>query len=112
MNWVFISILSISALQIGVCGFSLPMFVSCIGRGLFLLRLIGSVIPVKVSLGFEAARLLLTFIALIFTKSGINWVSVLLIILFTGLVCFLYLIDDRLYLYVVEDDVEEEEYEE
>lgn len=85
------------------------MLISYIGRLIFLLRRIGSVVPYKVSVGFEAAHLFFTFLGIIFTKSGVDWVNVLFTLLFCAIVCMIYVIDDRFYLYVVVDDTDEEE---
>ena len=109
MNWVFISLILISVGQTAVCGFGFTMLISYIGRLIFLLRRIGSVVPYKVSVGFEAAHLFFTFLGVIFTKSGVNWVNVLFTLLFCAIVCMIYVIDDRFYLYVVVDDTDEEE---
>lgn len=108
MNWVFISIMGLTVLQTITCGFSFPLLVSILGRFVFLLRLVGAVVPVKVSLGFEAARFFFTCLAIIFSKNGVDWVNVVLSILFTAVVCGLYIIDERFYLYVVDDDVEDD----
>ena len=47
MNWVFISLILISVGQTAVCGFGFTMLISYIGRLIFLLRRIGSVVPYK-----------------------------------------------------------------
>lgn len=88
-------------------GSALPCSSLYIGRLIFLLRRIGSVVPYKVSVGFEAAHLFFTFLGIIFTKSGVNWVNVLFTLLFCAIVCMIYVIDDRFYLYVVVDDTDE-----
>lgn len=109
MNWVFASLLLITAGQTAVCGFGFTMLISYIGRLIFLLRRIGSVVPYKVSVGFEAAHLFFTFLGIIFTKSSIDWVNVVFTLLFCSIVCLIYVVDDRFYLYVVVDDDEEDE---
>ena len=109
MNWVFISIIIFTIIQTGVSGFGFCLLISYIGRVLFLFRLIGTVIPYKVSLGFEAAHLFFVAIGVIFSKGGVDWLSVLLSLLFCGIIAALYWIDDKFYLYVVVDDDDNEE---
>jgi hypothetical protein len=109
MNWVFVSILALSIGQTAVCGFGWTLLISYIGRLLFLLRAFGTVVPYKVSLGFEAAHLFFVALGIIFTKGSVDWWGALLSTLFGIATCLLYLIDDRFYLYVVADDQEEEE---
>lgn len=109
MNWVFISVILLTFGQTFVCGFSLTMLISYIGRIVFLLRCIGSVVPYKVSLGFEAANLFFVLLGIIFSKSGVDWVGTSLTFLFCAVICLLYAIDDRFYLYVVVDDEDNKE---
>lgn len=109
MNWVFASIIALTIGQVASCGFSFAALLSIIGRLVFFLRMVGSVVPGKVSMGFEAANLFFVFLGIVFSKHGVDWVGVLLSLLFCGLVCLLYVIDDRFYLYVVADDDREEE---
>lgn len=108
MNWVFINILLLSVGQTVLCGFSFPLLISFIGRAAFLLRLVGSVIPIKVSLGFEAADLFFVLLGIIFARGGHDWVNIAATLLFCALVAIHYLVDDSLYLYVVADEKEEE----
>ena len=58
-----------------------------------------------VTCGFSFA--LFVLLGLIFTKAPINWVETVLTIGFCAITWLLYIIDDRFYLYVVEDDEEE-----
>lgn len=109
MNWVFISLILLTVGQTAVCGFGFSMFISYVGRLIFLLRRVGSVVPYKVSAGFEAAHLFFTFLGIIFTKSGVDWVNVVFTLLFCSIICLIYVIDDRFYLYVVVDDDDGEE---
>lgn len=109
MNWVFISLILATIGQTAVCGFGFTMFISYLGRLLFLLRCVGSVIPFRVSIGFEAAHLFFLALSLVFSKVQINWPNVLFTVLFTLLACLLYVIDDQFYLYVVADDPDKKE---
>lgn len=104
MGWVLISLLGLTVLQTAVCGFTFPLLFSYIGRVIFLLRMIGTVVPHKVSLVLEAVHLFLVFVGVIFTKSGVDWLGVLLTLLFCGAVCLVYFIDDKFYLYVEEEE--------
>lgn len=107
MNWVFISIIAVTVGQWATCGFSFALLLSIIGRLIFLARLVGSVVPIKTVTAFEAADLFFVLLGLIFTKAPINWVETILTIGFCAITWLLYIIDDRFYLYVVEDDEEE-----
>ena len=60
-------------------------------------------------MGFEAAHLFFSFLGIIFSKNGVDWVIVLFSLLFCAVVCSIYFIDDRFYLYVVVDDNDEDE---
>jgi len=109
MNWVFASIIALTVGQTAICGFSFALFLSYVGRIIFLLRRLGTVAPYKVSVGFEAADLFFVMLGLIFTKAQRDWVSTIFMLLFCAGVCLLYVIDDRFYLYVVSEDEDEEE---
>lgn len=104
MGWVLISLLGVTVLQTVLCGFSFLLLLSFIGRGIFLLRRIGTVVPYKVSMALEAAHAFLLLVGVIFTKTGVDWVNVILTLLFCGITCLIYLIDDRFYLYVEVDE--------
>lgn len=108
MNWVFISLILLTVGQTAVCGFGFTMLISYVGRAIFLLRAVGTVVPFKVSVGFEAAHLFLMCVGIIFTKSGVDWLNALFTLLFCAAVCLLYIIDTQFYLYVVADDEDED----
>jgi hypothetical protein len=91
-----------------LCGFSFALLCACLGRLVFLFRLFGTVIPSKVSIGFEAACLFFVLLGVVFTKSAVAWGNVVGMLVFGAMICLLYFIDDRFYLYVVTDDIEEE----
>lgn len=107
MNWVFISIIILTAGQWAACGFGFGLLISTIGRLIFLGRLLGSVVPIKTLAGFEVADLFCLLLYLVFTKSPINWVDTVLTVVFCAVICLLYFIDDRFYLYIVEEEKEE-----
>lgn len=108
MNLVFISIILVAVIQVFVCHMSFALLFGLIGRFLFLLRLLGTVIPVKVSMIFEGCDLFIVFIVLIFSKHGVDWTNIGLTALFSAITILLYFIDNKFYLYVVEDDNNEE----
>lgn len=112
MNWVFISLVLLTVGQTTVCGFGFTMAISYIGRFIFLLRCVGSVVPYKVSVGCEAAHLFFTLLGIVFSKSGVDWIGTLLTLLFCAMSCLLYVVDDRFYLYVVVDDEDDKKDEE
>lgn len=108
MNLVFISLMLLTVIQQVVCGFSWPLLFSYIGRVLFLMRLIGSVIPIKVSLVFEGIHLFIVLLIIVMTGTSDDWVVTGLTVLFCALSALLQVIDNAFYLYVVEDEKEEE----
>lgn len=109
MNWVFTSLLLVTVGQTVVCGFSLPLLISYLGRLVFLLRCFGSIVPYKVSAGFEAAHLFFMFLGVVFSKSSVDWLNVIFTLLFCAIVCALYVVDDQFYLYIVGDDEDNKE---
>ena len=109
MNLVFISAIVLSILQPIICGFSLPMLLSFIGRIVFLARIIGSVVPIKVCMIFEAAHLFFPVLGFIMNGGVKDWVSFLINIVICGVVCLIYIVDNATYLYVVEDDDKDDE---
>ena len=109
MNLVFASVLIIAVLQTALAGFHLPLLISYIGRMMFLCRMLGTVINVKYCYWMELAHLFFLFIGLVFNGSNTDWRSLLLNIAGCALTALLYFIDDKNYLYVVEDDVEEDD---
>lgn len=104
MNLVFISVILLTILQPIICGASLPMLLSFIGRIIFLARIIGSVVPIRVCMIFEAAHLFFPVLGLIMNGGVKDWVGFLLNIAICGVVCLIYIIDNANYLYVFEDD--------
>lgn len=106
MNWVFTSIIINTVLQVSITHFRWTMLFSIVGRVLFLLRLVGCIIPSKVSMGFEIAHGFFIVLGIIFSKSELEWGSILLTALFCAITCLLYFIDDTFYLYITRDEEE------
>lgn len=109
MNLVFSALLLLTGAHIWALGWSLGTLLSIIGRGVFLLRLLGSVPSIKISIGFEAGNLFLVGLSVIFTAGSVSLVSSLLTLASCALATLLYLIDEALYLYVVRDEDAEED---
>lgn len=109
MNLVFISLIGLTVVQVVVCGFTLPFIFSLVARVLFLLRLLGSVIPIKASLVLEGCHLFFVILPIIMNAGSDDWIGVLLTLLFCAGAALLYIIDNAMYLYVVEDDDDEKE---
>jgi hypothetical protein len=86
---------------------SLAVLAAIVGRIVFLARTLGAVVSVKVSIGFEVAGAFLLVVWLVFTKSPINWIEVLLFLIFSVASVLLQLFDDRLYLYIIDEEKEE-----
>lgn len=111
MNWVFISIISCTLLQMIFCrGLKfafLSLLVMLIARVLFLLRSQGIVFKTKPLWITEAfvvgAQLVLGSIS----SSSYNWLVFLLYAVLTGVVVGVEFIDDKFYIYTVEDDKED-----
>ena len=73
------------------------------------MRLVGAVIPIKVSFALEVTNLFFVALGIVFAgEAGVDWPNVGLTVVFCGLASLLYWIDNAFYLYVVEDDNEEE----
>lgn len=72
-------------------------------------RIIGATIYIKISRGFEIAACLVTIVGMIFTKNPIDWVSTLIFFVLCAASTALMYVDDKLYLYVVEDIDDSEE---
>lgn len=109
MSLVFISLAVLTVLQVIVCGFTLPLIFSLSGRILFLMRLLGSVIPIKVSLILEGCHLFFVFLPILMNAGSDDWVNVLLTLLLCAGCSLLYIIDNAMFLYVVEDDDDDKE---
>lgn len=109
MNLVFGSVILVLVLQIAFAGFHLPLLLSLIGRVMFLLRMLGTVIPVKYCYYMEVGHLFFLFLNMVFKGAETDWLSLGLNIVGCALTALLYYIDDRHYLYIIEDDVEEDE---
>lgn len=73
------------------------------------MRRIGSIVPCKVSIGFEMAHMFFVVLGIVFTKGSIDWLGTLWALLFCLAICILYFIDDTFYLYVVTDENDHEE---
>lgn len=107
MNLVFGSIILLAVANLIVCHLSIGLFLGLIGRALFLFRLLGAVIPIKASIIMEGCNLFCVFIALIFNKGPVYWPTILASVGFSAATILLYFLDNRYYLYVVEDEKEE-----
>jgi hypothetical protein len=108
MSWVLISIVVTTVLQWVLCGGSLAVLVVTIGRVIFITRVLGAMVNIKVSIGFEIAGAFLLVVWIIFTKSTVVWFDILFFVLLCGVSIFLQRLDDKLYLYVVEDMKEDD----
>lgn len=107
MSLVFISLIGVTVLQVVVCGFTFQLIFSLVARVLFLMRMLGSVIPIKVSLALEGVDLFFVILPVIMNAGTDDWVGLLLTLLFCAGAALLYIIDNAMFLYVVEDDDED-----
>lgn len=107
MSWVFISIIIFTVLQAIACRtikwFFLGFLVTLIARALFMGRLIGATVKVKSLMITEAFSAGMLLVFNIISKSGVNYIGLLLYLIISGLCCFIMFIDDTFYLYVTED---------
>jgi hypothetical protein len=55
-------------------------------------------------MGFEVAGGFLLLVWMIFTKAQISWIEILFFAVFCGISAVLQMLDDKLYLYVIEED--------
>ena len=112
MNWVFISIIVCTALQLIFCRgmklASLSLFVMLIVRVLFLLRAQGVVFKTKplriTELFVVGAQGVLGSMA----KASYNWLVFLLYTVITLIVIGVEFIDDKFYIYTVEEEKEDD----
>ena len=111
MNWVFISIIVCTALQLICCrGIKLAflsMLIMLIARALFLLRAQGIVFKTKplciTELFIVGAQLVIGSIS----KAQYNWLIFILYCVLTAIVLVVEYIDDKFYIYTVEDEKED-----
>lgn len=111
MNWVFISILLVTVFQWlfthSMSWFFLSFLVSLISRGLFLSRMIGASISASVLIKVELASIVLLLVCSVVGKSK-DILDIIIYILLSIVSCLFMFIDDKFYLYIVEDDKEED----
>ena len=111
MNWVFISVLVCTGLQLICCrGIKfafLSMIVMLVVRILFLLRMQGIVFktkPLWITEGFVVgAQVVIGSIS----KGSYDWLAFIVYSLLTAIVIGIEFVDDKFYVYTVEDDEEE-----
>lgn len=96
-----------------VCHFTLWWLIVLVDRGLFALRRIGAILPVKRLIITEGVAVFLMFLFhLLFSKGNIPWSRMLLTVLFNAVACGIMLWDSIFMVYdtVDIDEEEEEEY--
>lgn len=105
MSVFILLILIATVLQLIVCKFSLWWIICLITRFLFCLRIIGATFNVKKLCITEGVAIgcMLVF-HMVFSKGSIPWLNILLFLIFCVFSCLMMLLDDILYVYVVEDD--------
>lgn len=110
MSVIIVMLILVTIGQVLVCHFSLWWIISIVARIMFCCRVIGATFKFKKIRNIEIAAFVCMFVFnLIFSKNGMPWVRLLLYILFSGAAVLLEWLDDRLYVYVVEN---EEDYDE
>jgi hypothetical protein len=88
-------------------GFGFSIFIALIARILFMLRVVGKSIDIKVLIGFEIASLACILIIMVMAAS-LQKLTFLLACMGFSLVCsVIYIIDQKFYVYVTEDYKEE-----
>ena len=105
MSVIMFFVIASTVGQLLTCGFSLWWIVSLICRMIFILRSFGIIFktkPLFVGEGFSLGMMLLWYF--LFRKESIPWLTILLTVLFTGLVVFLEWLDGILYVYEVIDE--------
>lgn len=111
MNWVFISIIAVTVLQLiatkGIKWAFISYLVMLIVRVMFLLRMQGIVFKTKPLWITEAFIVGMQFVLCTLFKDTANWLAFALYIVFTLIVIAIEFIDDKFYIYTVEDDKED-----
>lgn len=105
MNVFILLILAISVIQLISCHISLWWAIAVIARLLFSLRIIGATFKVKKLCVVEGIAFACMFVFhMVFSKGSIPWLRLLLFLVMSAASCACMLLDDLLYVYVVEDD--------
>lgn len=110
MNAIIILLIIDTIIQLIVCHFSLWWLIALICRLLFCCRIIGATFKVKkLAIGECVAVGLMLVFDMMFSGDGMPWVRIGLYLLFTLIAIVLMYLDDILYVYVIEDEEEQDE---
>ena len=107
MNAIIVILIIDTIIQLLACKFSLWWLISLICRLLFCCRIVGATFKVKsLSIGEIVAFCSMFLFNMLFAKNGMPWLRILLNLLFSGIAIILMYLDDLLYVYVIEDEVD------
>lgn len=107
MNVIIALLLVDTVVQLIVCHFSLWWFIALICRALFCCRMLGATFKVKkLAIGEGVAFGIMVVWLLLFHSSAIPWLRILFNALFALIAVGLEILDDILYVYVIEDYTE------
>lgn len=107
MNTIIVLLIFTTLAQLAVCRISLWWFIALICRLLFCCRIIGATFKVrKLAIGEGVAFIAMVLWNMLFSRGGFPWLKILLFLLFSLVSVGLMLLDDILYVYVIEDDDE------
>ena len=107
MNAIIVIMLFVTIAQGIVCHFSLWYFIAIICRLLFCCRIIGATFKVrKLAIGEGIAFVAMFLWNMLFSSNGFPWLKIMFFLLFSLISVGLMILDDILYVYVIEDDDE------
>lgn len=107
MNAIIGILIIDTVIQLIVCKFSLWWLISLVCRLLFCCRILGATIKVKkLSIGEIVSFGSMFLFNMLFAKDGMPWLRIGLHLLFSCIAIVLMYLDDLLYVYVIEDEVD------
>ena len=95
----------LTVIQIITCGFSFWLFLSLIGRLMFMARAIGIILKSKHSAIMEGVGVgTLMLWESLFSKDHMNWKAIIIYLVIGALIAGIEVLDDILFIYTTEDD--------
>lgn len=109
MSVIIFLLLLVTISQAVLCHFSLWLIIVVIDRLLFTCRIVGATFKVKSLAISECVALsAMVLFNMLFAGDSFPWIRILLFALFSALSVMLMYIDDIWFVYVIEDDTEDE----
>lgn len=109
MNIIILGVIIDTIAQLYFCRISLWWIISLVTRILFCTRILGIVVKVKKLLTAEVVAISGMFLwNILFKTKDFPWLNLLLMLVFTGICVGLEFLDEILYVYVIEDIIEDD----